>query len=73
MRENHSNHRKQDARPMLKQLISNLQAASTQSGRPIAAVALEMLQLRLTGARLGFSEYFDFRLYETDLNHDEKM
>ena len=57
---------------MLKPLISKLKAASTRSGRTVAAVGLEMLQLRLTGARLGFSEYFDFRLYESDLSHDQK-
>ena len=53
-------------------LISTLLKASAQSGRSLYAVAFEMMQLRLTGARLGFSEYFDFRLYQTDLTHDEK-
>lgn len=57
---------------MVKRLISNLIAASDCSKRPLSSVALEMLRLRLSGARLGFSEYFDFRLYEGDLNHAEK-
>lgn len=57
---------------MVKRLISSLMAASARSKRPVLSVALEMLRLRLGGARLGFSEYFDFRLYESDLSHAEK-
>ena len=53
-------------------LISTLLRASAQSGRSVYALVFEMLQLRLLGARLGFSEYFDFRLYQTDLTLDEK-
>ncbi len=53
-------------------LISTLLQASAHSGRSLYALAFEMMKLRLSGARLGFSEYFDFRLYQTDLNYDEK-
>lgn len=53
-------------------LISTLLQAAAHSGRSLYALDFEMMKLRLGGARLGFSEYFDFRLYQTDLIHDEK-
>ena len=57
---------------MLNRLISNLRAASIQSSRSVPSLAFEMLKLRLGGTRLGLLEYFDFRLYESDLVYNEK-
>ena len=42
-------------------LISKLLKASAQKGRSAYAVAFEMMKRRVSGAGLGFSEYFDFR------------
>lgn len=57
---------------MLINLISIILKASKQSKRAVLTLLFEMTLLRLTGARIGFSEYFQFRLYETDIQFDEK-
>ena len=41
-------------------LISKLLEAPAQSGRYAYAVAFELVNRRISGARLGFLEYFDF-------------
>ncbi len=52
--------------------LSRLSAAAVQSGRPIWTLALEMVHLYRSTARLGFSEYFDFQLYLNDLSLRQK-
>lgn len=57
---------------MLKRIFSSLGAASSQSGRSPLSLAAEMIRLRISAAKLGISEYFDFQLYLSDLTHEEK-
>lgn len=57
---------------MFKSWLSKLRSAASQSGRPVSTLALEMVHLYSSTARLGFSEYFDFRLYLNDLPLSQK-
>ena len=57
---------------MFKSWLSKLRSAAALSGRSVPALALEMLHLYRSNARLGFSEYFDFRLYLNDLTLNQK-
>jgi Sugar-transfer associated ATP-grasp len=57
---------------MFNSWFSKLSAAAAQSGRPTWALALEMVHLYRSTARLGFSEYFDFQLYLKDLSLSQK-
>lgn len=56
----------------LQGLVSGLRAAARASGRSLASIVQESLALRLSPARLGVSEYLDFRLYEQDLTAAQK-
>ena len=57
---------------MFKSWLSKLRSAASQSGRPVSTLALEMVHLYRSTAHLGFSEYFDFRLYLNDLPLSQK-
>lgn len=57
---------------MFNRWLSKLRTASASSGRPVLTLALEMVHLYRATARLGFSEYFDFRLYLDDLSLSQK-
>lgn len=59
------------SRPLQTRLRYLLDAAR-RCGRPWPALALEAITLRLSGQRLGISEYLDFRLYEQDLTPAQK-
>jgi Sugar-transfer associated ATP-grasp len=56
----------------LLRLYRLLARASQDSGRSISAIVAEILQLRSSVGRIGFSEYFDFRLYMGDLTPSQK-
>jgi hypothetical protein len=56
----------------LKRLLRLLSRAASESGRSVTSIILEFMQLRSSVGRIGFSEYFDFRLYMGDLSLDQK-
>jgi hypothetical protein len=56
-----------------RRMISMLREAARSSGRSPLALVSEILSLRRGPGRLGISEYFDFRLYENDLDMAEKL
>lgn len=49
-----------------------LSRASQESGRSIISLVIEIFQLHSSAGRIGFSEYFDFRLYMSDLSPAQK-
>ncbi|MES2264386.1 MAG: sugar-transfer associated ATP-grasp domain-containing protein [Pseudomonadota bacterium] len=53
-------------------LLEQLKQASQLSGRSRYDIALEALRLRVSGIRLGLSEYIDFQLYQNDLTWEQK-
>ncbi len=56
----------------LLRLYRLLSRASNDSSRSIFSLVAEILRLRSSTGRIGFSEYFDFRLYMSDLTLDQK-
>lgn len=53
-------------------MVEDVFEAARESGRNPGAIFLEMLELRFGIGQLGFSEYFDYELYKTDLSKAEK-
>lgn len=53
-------------------LLTSVKNAARVSKRSAIGILTELIKLRLSVARLGASEYFDFRLYENDLSLDAK-
>jgi hypothetical protein len=57
----------------LDKIFWTLLEAAKESRRTVASLLLEMIRLRFSIGRLGFSEYFDFRLYLNDLPFNDKQ
>lgn len=53
-------------------LVDDLVKSARESGRNPAAIFVEMLALRFGTGQLGFSEYFDYELYKSDISKAEK-
>lgn len=53
-------------------MLRSYLSASKVSGRPLPNLLLEALILRLTGLKLGLSEYIDFQLYKDDISFAQK-
>ncbi len=53
-------------------LMQEYRLAARAANRPLAALLLEALKLRLSVSRLGLTEYLDFQLYRNDLSYKEK-
>lgn len=53
-------------------LFRILSRASNDSGRSLVSLIVEIVRLRFSVGQIGFSEYFDFRLYAPDLSMDAK-
>jgi hypothetical protein len=56
----------------LLELASSFRNAAHLSRRSVAEILVESLRLRFSSKRLGFAEYFEFRLFDQDLTFSEK-
>jgi len=54
------------------EIIDSIKLAARESNRTVLSLLLEAWRLRRGLGRLGFSEYLDFRLYQTDLSFEAK-
>lgn len=53
-------------------MLDSYRQAASLSNRPLWSLLVEAARLRVSGTRLGLSEYIDFRLYMNDLSWAEK-
>lgn len=53
-------------------LLTNLRRAHAATGRSYLDLAVELVRLRRDRGLVGAAEYFDNRLYETDLSYEQK-